>query len=66
VRIVLKTCGVFLRSVASSFEDEDVIVTKPSLAVGPTRLRVRLRAERANPPARVAEETPHQRLPLQL
>src|SRR5438309_8402716 len=43
VRIVLKTCGVFLRSVASSFEDEDVIVTKPSLAVGPTRLRVRLR-----------------------
>jgi exopolysaccharide biosynthesis polyprenyl glycosylphosphotransferase len=64
VRIVLKTCGVFLRSLAKSFEDEDVIMTKPHLAVGPTRLRVRVRTERAN--SARAEETQHQELPVQL
>jgi exopolysaccharide biosynthesis polyprenyl glycosylphosphotransferase len=64
LRIVLKTFGVFLRSLAKSFEDEDVIVTKPRLAVGPTRLRIRVRTERAN--SATAEETQHQRLPVQL
>jgi hypothetical protein len=64
VRIVLKTFAVFLRSLAKSFEDEDLIVMNPRLAVGPTRLRVRVRTERAN--SATPEETQQQRLPVQL
>jgi lipopolysaccharide/colanic/teichoic acid biosynthesis glycosyltransferase len=66
VKILLKTCGVFVRSLASHFEDEDIIVTKPALAVGPTRLRVRLRTERANAAPHIADDSQHQRLPVEL
>jgi exopolysaccharide biosynthesis polyprenyl glycosylphosphotransferase len=66
LKIILKTFAVFVRSLASPFETEDDIsVTKLGLAVGPRRLRVRLRTERAAATAPVAEDTQHRRLPVQ-
>jgi exopolysaccharide biosynthesis polyprenyl glycosylphosphotransferase len=66
LKIILKTFAVFVRSLASSFETEDDIpVTKLRLAAGPSRLRVRLRTERAAATAPVVEDTQHRRLPVQ-
>ena len=60
LKILLKTCAVFVRSLGSSFETEEapVRMTSRPFAVGPRRLHVRAHAEHnANPT--VADETLH-------
>ena len=68
VKILLRTCGVFLRSLASSFDDDDdvVVINRPALAVGPRRLRVRVRTERANAASNAEKEAQPRRLPVDL
>ena len=44
VKIIFRTCAVFIRSLAPSF-DSEAGVTRPLFAAGPTRLHVRSRAQ---------------------
>jgi exopolysaccharide biosynthesis polyprenyl glycosylphosphotransferase len=65
LKILLKTCAVFVRSLASSLETKNIAVTRPTFAAGPTRLHVRSRAGLAAARAAVAEDTHYRRPPLQ-
>lgn len=61
LEILLKTCGVFVRSLASPFEVEDVAIPTLPFAAGPARLHVRAPVEHA--PAKAAADDTHHRRP---
>jgi lipopolysaccharide/colanic/teichoic acid biosynthesis glycosyltransferase len=64
LQIILKTCGVFVRSLTSQFEAEDTAVPTLTFATGSARLHVRKRAIPASANAAVFEDNPHRRAPL--
>jgi len=65
LQIILKTCGVFVRSVTSQFEAEDTAIATLTFSTGTARLHVRAHAIKAPATATVFEDNPHRRAPLQ-
>jgi exopolysaccharide biosynthesis polyprenyl glycosylphosphotransferase len=65
LRILVKTCAVFLRSLAPSSESEGITVPKPIFGAGPTRLYVRSRADETNAKKPIAQDAHYRRPTLQ-
>ena len=65
LHIVLKTCGVFLRSLRSRFDDDDNVAPALTFSAGNARLHVRRPPSKPSVNAAAFDDNPHRRPPLQ-